>query len=175
MNILTTLNFAPAFRRAARVVASLLVAAAVATGLAACTDDDDNTDENPYPADLIGQWEAVEQTTTLKQEGLEDQVTTDNHPALRLYIHGNGIFETFKPDATTGQWATDIRGPWAYSSSNNVLVVAPTELTRLIYQVKGLTRSQLVLVETVQAVSDDESAKPVVFVYRTVFDRMDAE
>lgn len=133
-------------RKSLQAVALFIMGTSTMFMMQSCDEDSDPNDDQ-YPVEILGEWEAGVIYTTIAVDGLEDQKLTDNTPHQRLTINSNGIIEMFEinPFQPT-QWVSKYRGQWAYNEYYKCLLVAPNEDTREIYYVHDVSAQQLVLV-----------------------------
>lgn len=152
-----------------RHAALTVVALAACAGLGACTDDDDDDGEE-FPTELLGSWEATRQSITMNVEGLEPETTYNENPRHRLNIRADFTIESQSIDPQNGTWVRDYLGQWAYNSYYGILVVAPSEDERLVYNVASLDNSRMVLVYTENG--ETPEGTPCVYSYATSYRRM---
>lgn len=152
-----------------RHAALTVVALAACAGLGACTDDDDDDGEE-FPTEMLGSWEATRQSITMNVEGLEPETTYNENPRHRLNIRADFTIESQSIDPQNGTWVRDYLGQWAYNSYYGILVVAPSEDERLVYNVASLDNSRMVLVYTENG--ETPEGTPCVYSYATSYRRM---
>lgn len=152
-----------------RHAALTVVAFAAWAGLGACTDDDDDDGEE-FPTEMLGSWEATRQSITMNVEGLEPETTYNENPRHRLNIRADFTIESQSIDPQNGTWVRDYLGQWAYNSYYGILVVAPSEDERLVYNVASLDNSRMVLVYTENG--ETPEGTPCVYSYATSYRRM---
>lgn len=152
-----------------RHAALTVVALAACAGLGACTDDDDDDGEE-FPTEMLGSWEATRQSITMNVEGLEPETTYNENPRHRLNIRADFAIESQSIDPQNGTWVRDYLGQWAYNSYYGILVVAPSEDERLVYNVASLDNSRMVLVYTENG--ETPEGTPCVYSYATSYRRM---
>lgn len=152
-----------------RHAALTVVALAACAGLGACTDDDDD-DGEAFPTEMLGSWEATRQSITMNVEGLEPETTYNENPRHRLNIRADFTIESQSIDPQNGTWVRDYLGQWAYNSYYGILVVAPSEDERLVYNVASLDNSRMVLVYTENG--ETPEGTPCVYSYATSYRRM---
>lgn len=147
----------------AALMATIALAAA---GLQACANDDDNEGDE-YPYEILGDWTATLQNITVTVEGLESETTVNEHPEHILNIKPNGEIISQVRNTENGQWETEYRGAWAYNPYYSALVIAPTEDERLVYYVRSVDATSLVLVSSEQ--SETEDGTPCTIGYATLY------
>ena len=152
-----------------RHAALTVVALAACAGLGACTDDDDDDGEE-FPTEMLGSWEATRQSITMNVEGLEPETTYNENQRHRLNIRADFTIESQSIDPQNGTWVRDYLGQWAYNSYYGILVVAPSEDERLVYNVASLDNSRMVLVYTENG--ETPEGTPCVYSYATSYRRM---
>lgn len=152
-------------RRAFNSLIALAIAATAAFTLNSCLTNDDDDDNTPqYPAEIIGQWRAVNQTVKVQEEriveGKETWVdvsqTSIPNPGLRYDILSNGVMVQYEHPEDIDDWTEKARGYWAYY--NDYLLFAPTPDERIPFYVPEITTSSLQLVHT-EITSGDENQR----------------
>ena len=150
-------------RHAFSTLVALAIAATAAfaftSGLTS-NDDEDNTPQ--YPAEIIGQWRAVNQTVKVQEERLIDgkatwvdvSQTTNPNPGLRYDIQSNGVMVQYERPEDIEDWTEKARGYWAYY--NEYLLFAPSPEERIPFYVPEITTTTLQLVLTEITTGDDD-------------------
>lgn len=150
-------------RRAFNSLIALAIAATAALTLNSCltsNDDDDNTPQ--YPAEILGQWRAVNQTVKVQEERLVEGKETwvdisqssNPNPGLRYDILSNGVMVQYERPEDIDDWTEKARGYWAYY--NDYLLFAPTPDERIPFYVPEITTSTLQLVLTEITTGDED-------------------
>lgn len=163
-------------RRAFGSLMALALAATAAFTLTSCLTSDDDEDNTPqYPAEIIGQWRAVNQTVKIQEERLVDgketwvdvSQTTNPNPGLRYDIQSNGVMVLYERPEDIEDWTEKARGYWAYY--NEYLLFAPSPEERIPFYVPEITTSTLQLVLTEITTGDDNQR--IATTTATVFNR----
>lgn len=152
-----------------RHAALTVTALAACAGLGSCTDDDDEDGEE-FPTEILGSWEATRQSITVNVEGLEPETTYNENPQHRLNIRADFTIESLSIDPQNGSWVRDYLGQWAYNPYRDILIVAPSEDERLIYNVPSHDQNRLLLVHTEPG--ETPEGTPCVYSYATSYSRM---
>lgn len=150
-------------RHAFSTLVALAIAATAAFAFTSCLTSNDDEDNTPqYPAEIIGQWRAVNQTVKVQEERLIDgkatwvdvSQTTNPNPGLRYDIQSNGVMVQYERPEDIEDWTEKARGYWAYY--NECLLFAPTPDERIPFYVPEITTTTLQLVLTEITTGDDD-------------------
>lgn len=121
----------------------LLAMFVVLAAVSSCGFDDDETQPDTYPLELLGTWEGTDaEITVTDAEGVECGVRTESLENIRVVINPNGTFVTYECDET-GKWREKDRSFWQYKDAT--LFVFDGGETIQNYNVTKVTSDYLVL------------------------------
>ncbi|MDE6527946.1 MAG: lipocalin family protein [Muribaculaceae bacterium] len=121
----------------------LLAMFVVLAAVSSCGFDDDETQPDTYPLELLGTWEGTDaEITVTDAEGVECGVRTESLENIRVVINPNGTFVTYECDETE-KWREKDRSFWQYK--DGTLFVFDGGETIQNYNVTKVTSDYLVL------------------------------